>query len=150
MWELDHKEGWAWKNWYFQAVVLTEKTPESPTWTARKPVNPKGNQPWIFIGRTDAEAETPNTWATWFEELTHWKRPWCWERLRAKRRRGWQRMRWLDGITNSMDMGLSQLREIVKYREDWRAVLHGVAKSQTPLRDWATTTSWLLCWFQQY
>ena len=53
-----------------------------------KPVNPKGNQSWIFIGRTDAEVETPNTLSTWCEELTHWKRPWCWERLKAKGEEG--------------------------------------------------------------
>ena len=82
MWELDHKEGWIPKNWYFQIVVL-EKTPQSPLDCKKiKPVKPKGNQPWIFIGRTDAEAEVPKQ-ATWWEESTHWKRPWCWERLKA-------------------------------------------------------------------
>ena len=83
MWELDHKEGWALKNWCFWTVVL-EKTPESPLDSKEiRPVNPKGNQPWIFNEKADAEAESSNTWATWCKELTHWKRPWCWERLRA-------------------------------------------------------------------
>ena len=83
VWELDHKETWALKNWCFSTVVL-EKTLESPLEGKEiKPVNLKGNQPWIFIGRTDAETETLNTLATWCEELTHWKRPWCWERFRA-------------------------------------------------------------------
>ena len=78
MWDLDHKEGWVWKNWCFCTVVL-EKTLQSALDSKEiKPVHPKGNQPWIFIGRTDAKAE-----ATWCEEPTHWKRPWCWERLRA-------------------------------------------------------------------
>ena len=83
MWQLDYKESWALKNWCFWAVVL-EKTLESPLDRKEiQPVHPKEDQSWIFIGRTDAEAETPNTLATWWKELTHLKRPWCWERLRA-------------------------------------------------------------------
>ena len=83
MWELDYKESWAPKNWCFWTVVL-EKTLESPLdCKEMQPVHPKGDQSWVFIGRTDVEAETPNTLATWCEELTHLKRPWCWERLRA-------------------------------------------------------------------
>ena len=71
------------KNWCFWTVVL-EKTLENPLACKEfQPVHPKGNQSWIFIGRTDAEAETPNPLATWCEELIHWKRPWCWERLKA-------------------------------------------------------------------
>ena len=82
MWELDYKESWVSKNWCFWTVVL-EKTLESP-WDCQEihPVHPKGGQSWMFIGRTDVEAETPNTLA-WCEELTHLKRPWCWERSRA-------------------------------------------------------------------
>ena len=83
MWELDHKEGWASKNWCFWTVVL-EKTLERPLDSKEITlVNHKGNQPWIFIGRTDAKAEAPIL-ATWCEELTHWKRHWCWERLRTR------------------------------------------------------------------
>ena len=103
MWELDCKENWVPKNWCFWTMVL-EKTLESPLDCKDiQPVYPKESQSWVFIGRTDVESETLILLATWCEELTHWKRPWCWERFRAGkegvRRRGRQRMRWLDGIT---------------------------------------------------
>ena len=79
MWELDYKENWAPKNWCFWTVVL-EKTLESPLDCKEiQPVHSKGNQSWVFFGRNDAKAETPNTLATSCEELTHWKRLWCWE-----------------------------------------------------------------------
>ena len=82
MWELDHKEGWAPKNWCFRTVVL-EKTLESPLdCNDIKPVNPRENQPWIFIGRTSATAEAPILWLL-SKELTHWKRPGWWKRLKA-------------------------------------------------------------------
>ena len=81
MWELDQKEDWVPKNWCFWTVVL-EKTLESPLDCKIKPINPKGNQSWMYIGRTGAEAEVPMLWPP-DAELTLWKRPWCWERLRA-------------------------------------------------------------------
>ena len=100
MWELDCKESWVPKNWCFGTVLL-EKTLESPLESKEiQPVHPEGNQSWIFIGRTDAEAETPNTLATWCKELTHWKRPWCWERLKAGGEgddRGWDG--WIASLT---------------------------------------------------
>ena len=88
MWELDHKEGWALKNWCFWIVVL-ERILESPFVSKElKPVHPKGNQPWIFIERTDAEAEVPKFWPPDVKSWLIWKRLWYWERLRQKEKRG--------------------------------------------------------------
>ena len=144
MWKLDYKENWRPKNWCFWTVVLEKTLESSLDCKEIQPVHPKGNQSWIFTGRTDAEAETPLLWPTWCEELTHLKRPWCWERLKVGGEgdgRGWEG--WMASPTQ-------WTRVWVNSRSWWWTERPGVLQSMRSQRvghDWATELIqyWFFC-----
>ena len=145
MWVLDYKESRVPKNWCFWTVVL-EKTLESPLDSKEiQPVHPKGNWSWIFIGRTDVEAETPILWPPDAKNWLIRKEPdagkdWRWEE------KGTMNMRYLDGFTKSMEISLSKLRQLVCH-----AAVHEITKSWTQLKDWTKlSTSWEMASWMSY
>ena len=139
MWELDHKEDWAQNNWCFWTVVL-EKTLESPLDCKEiQPVNPKWNQSQIFIGGTDAETEV-QILGHLMQRADSLEKNLMLGKIEGKRRRGWQRTRWLDAIIKSMNVSLSKLWEMVKDREAW--LLHPWNHKESDTTEWLNNHGW--------
>ena len=141
MWELDYKESWAPKNWCFWTVVL-EKTLESPLDIKEiQPVHPKRNQPWIFIGKMKLIHHHSLMMKLKFQHFGQlmWRTD-SLGKIEDRKKRGWQRMRWFDGITDSMNMSLRKLQELVMNKENWRAACGPQGCKKLDTTEWLNWT----------
>ena len=137
-----YKESWTPKNWCFWTMVL-EKIFESPLDCKEiQPVHPKGDQSWVFTGRTDLKLKL-QYFGHLMQRTDSFEKTLMLGKTEGRRRTGWQRMRLFDGITNLMDRSLSKLRELAMDREGWHAAIHSATNSQTGLSDWTELKIWL-------